>query len=82
MAEVQELEAPKVEEGREAASACFRPLQDDEEGVEMAEVAKVDLAKAVAGSATKEGRLVGVWVEVGAADSEAAWVEAMVVDVE
>ena len=39
-------------------------------------------AKAVAGSATKEGRMVGVWVEVGAADSEAVWVEAMVVDVE
>ena len=48
----------------------------------MAGVATVDSEKAVAGSETKEGPKAGFWVEVGAADSEAAWVEAMVVDVE
>jgi hypothetical protein len=72
MAEVQELEAPKAEEGREAASVCFRPLRGDAEDAAMAEVAKVDEVTEVAGSATKEGRLVDFWVEVGAADSEVA----------
>ena len=46
------------------------------------EVAKVDLAKAVAGSATKEGRMVGVWVEVGSAADVEGFVETAAVDSE